>query len=101
MQRIAIQRGETLEDTGGFADSMLNQTARYVTIEDIEVVLTKAGESICETSVDKLKSILHGIFEYGYRRRYCDRNPVVGARIPANCVPSSRARKNGGRRDRP
>lgn len=73
--------------------SLLRMNARSVAIEDIEAVLKVAANTLSKESVKKLRNILSSVFTFGVQRRYCNVNPVTGARIPATCHPSRRVRK--------
>lgn len=72
---------------------LLDRDAHLVVIEHIEAVLQEGGTKLSKSSVEKLRSILHSVFEYGVERRIVDRNPVTGARIRGTCQVSVRARK--------
>lgn len=74
-------------------EHLLDENVRHHSVETIEGILNQAATKLTLSSVEKLRSILHSVYEYGAQRNALPRNPATGARINAKCQPSVRAKK--------
>jgi len=74
-------------------EHLLDENVRHHSVETIEGILNQAANRLALSSVEKLRSIVHSVYEYGVQRNVIPRNPAVGARIAADCQPSARAKK--------
>lgn len=72
---------------------LLDENVRHHSVETIEGILNQAASKLSLSSVQKLRSIVHSVYRYEAERNVLPRNPAEGARITAQCEPSSRAKK--------